>query len=165
LALSLVCLSVPLAACSGAPPSGGEPQSGVHADPSSTDKPADPSNPSVPATPSNPTTPSACGATVAAYCATTKCLATWSDADAVCMNAIPMGPTTRWAPSCGAFFGLEQADGTSYFDAKTNALVAVVDANGKCVAGPSDFAAPAPESCTFTVCGPMNCGGAPDAGR
>ncbi len=81
------------------------------------------------------------------------------------MNALPAG-NIQMAASCGAFFALRQAGTTSYYDATSTALVAaVVDLEaGACLGGPSDFAPVAADACGFTPCGPMNCGGPPDAG-
>jgi hypothetical protein len=84
------------------------------------------------------------------------------------MNAL-LGTSVQMAASCGLFFALRQpgtngAGTTSYYDATSSALVAVVDSNGDCLGGASDFAAPTAEACGFTPCGSMSCGGPPDSG-
>ncbi|HEY2511296.1 MAG TPA: hypothetical protein VGI39_10590 [Polyangiaceae bacterium] len=104
----------------------------------------------------------ACGSTVAAYCAGASCLHDWNDADTVCMNADGDG-SVKMSMSCGSFLALEQSSGTGYYDTTTSALVALVDANGKCVAGPSSFTVPAASECAYTACGAMHCGSGPGA--
>ena len=79
------------------------------------------------------------------------------------MNALP-GTGVQMAASCGSFFALQQAGTTSYYDATSSALVAVVNVGGNCLGGASDFAAPAAGACGFTQCGSMSCGGPPDSG-
>jgi hypothetical protein len=115
-----------------------------------------------------PVSSSACAETLDDYCKGTDCLKTWTTADSACMNAPvqytePAADPLEYSTACGSYFALSQAGTTAYYDASTQALVAVVDLGGKCSAGPAGFVPPAVESCSLVPCGPANCG-VPDAG-
>ncbi len=104
----------------------------------------------------------ACAATVADYCASATCYSGWTTADEACMESTG---ALSYSTSCGAYFALATSGGTtSYFDSSSQALVAVVDASGDCVGGPSDFVAPASSACFLVPCGVESCGGPPDGG-
>jgi hypothetical protein len=80
------------------------------------------------------------------------------------MNANPGAANpVRFSTTCGDYYALAQESTTSYFEASSNGLVAVVDASDHCLAGPSDFVVPAAASCPLIACGMVSCG-SPDGG-
>jgi hypothetical protein len=109
----------------------------------------------------------ACATTVTDYCTKNSCITTWTSADDACMNAEPGAPDApHFSTACGSdsLYAFERGDQTMYYEASTSGLVAIVDASGSCVAGPSDFVAPAASSCPMIACSMQNCGGGPDGG-
>lgn len=127
-------------------------------------QPVGPSSPTDPSSPtSHPTDDVACVTSVADYCSLTNCSATWSEADDACMNA--SSGNVQYSTTCtDAYYALAQASTVSYYASSTQALYAVVDSAGRCVAGPADFVAPAPSACPLVTCGMFSCGGPPDGG-
>jgi hypothetical protein len=104
----------------------------------------------------------ACVETVADYCSFTSCYSDWTTADDACMNGTG---SLQYSTTCGSsLYALSQGSTTSYYTASNNALLAVVGADGKCIAGPANFAPPAASSCPLVTCGMFSCGGGPDAG-
>jgi hypothetical protein len=108
----------------------------------------------------------ACATTIADYCQTTGCLVTWTSADDACMSANPgEANPPRFSTACGdSLYAFEQGGLTMYYEQSTTGIVAIVDGNGACVAGPSDFVVPAAASCPMIACSMQNCGGGPDGG-
>ena len=107
----------------------------------------------------------ACVSTVAEFCSLTSCYANWSAADDACMNA--SSGTLQYSTTCGSgseYYALSQGSTTSYYSASSNDLLAVVDGQGRCIAGPADFVAPVASTCPLVTCGMFSCGGPPDAG-
>ena len=109
------------------------------------------------------TTPRVCAETLADYCAGSSCLTTWTTADDTCMNAEPGDVPLQYTTGCGQFLILSQGGTTAYYDASSQALVAVADSGGNCLAGPANFALPEANACPLTTCGIFSCGG-PDGG-
>jgi hypothetical protein len=109
----------------------------------------------------------ACAATITDYCLKNSCLASWTSADDACMNADPGNPNVpHFSTACGgdSLYAFQKDGATMYYESSTSGLVAIVDASGSCVAGPSEFVAPAAASCPLIACSMQNCGGGPDGG-